>query len=228
MCPRSLMLDFSMYQSGIDFKCPYSNRPLMPATPLNRLNAIFLLAVDRIAKSPYQFNWSMSSATGLYAACLSQLFTSASGLGYYGRREGQCGRSHHGGVHAHTRAACHQLPTAARRRDGCAGGHTRGRGTIHTHLSPVTLCPQPKEAQPLSQLDTRSIQHFDSTACGLMVRRWRLIGYFPILYYPQLEVPPRGHLTSCRSNWQLHSSSPPPHPLLAHVDESTPTAPHRL
>jgi hypothetical protein len=21
------MLDFSMYQSGIDFKCPYSNRP---------------------------------------------------------------------------------------------------------------------------------------------------------------------------------------------------------
>ena len=29
-----------------------------------------------------------------------------------------------------------------------------------------------------------------------MVRRWRLIGHFPILYYPQLEVPLRGHLTS--------------------------------
>jgi hypothetical protein len=37
------MLDFSMCQSGIDFKCPYSNRPLMPLT---RLNAIFVLAVD--------------------------------------------------------------------------------------------------------------------------------------------------------------------------------------
>jgi hypothetical protein len=32
-----------------------------------------------------------------------------------------------------------------------------------------------------------------------MVRRWLLIGYFPILYYPQLEVPPRGQLTSCGS-----------------------------
>jgi hypothetical protein len=40
--PRSLMLDFSMYQSGIDFKCPYSNRPLKPLTLLNRLNAIFV------------------------------------------------------------------------------------------------------------------------------------------------------------------------------------------
>jgi hypothetical protein len=35
--------------------------------PLNRLNAIFVLAVDRIAKSPYQFNWSMSSAIDLYS-----------------------------------------------------------------------------------------------------------------------------------------------------------------
>jgi hypothetical protein len=61
------MLDFSMYQSGIDFKCPYSIRPLKPLTPLNRLNAIFVLAADRIAKSPYLFNWSMSSAIGLYS-----------------------------------------------------------------------------------------------------------------------------------------------------------------
>jgi hypothetical protein len=29
-----------------------------------------------------------------------------------------------------------------------------------------------------------------------MVRRWSLIGHFPILYYPQLEVPLRGPLTS--------------------------------
>jgi hypothetical protein len=43
------MLDFSMYQSGIDFKCPYSNRPLALNT-LNRLSAIFVLAVDRIVE----------------------------------------------------------------------------------------------------------------------------------------------------------------------------------
>jgi hypothetical protein len=28
------MLNFSMHQSGIDCKCPYSNRPLKPLTPL--------------------------------------------------------------------------------------------------------------------------------------------------------------------------------------------------
>jgi hypothetical protein len=33
------MLNFSMYQSGVDFKCPYSNRPL---NPINRFNAIFV------------------------------------------------------------------------------------------------------------------------------------------------------------------------------------------
>jgi hypothetical protein len=27
-------LDFSVYRPGIDFKCPYSNRPLKPSTPL--------------------------------------------------------------------------------------------------------------------------------------------------------------------------------------------------
>jgi hypothetical protein len=30
----ALMLNFSMYQSGIDFKCPYSNRPSKPLTSL--------------------------------------------------------------------------------------------------------------------------------------------------------------------------------------------------
>ena len=51
--------------------------------PLNRLNAIFVLAVDRIAKSPNLFNWSMISAIGLYleaapraaAMCLAVLVT---------------------------------------------------------------------------------------------------------------------------------------------------------
>jgi hypothetical protein len=30
---RLLMLNFFMHQSGIDFKCPYSNRPSKPLTP---------------------------------------------------------------------------------------------------------------------------------------------------------------------------------------------------
>ena len=34
MYPRGLMLNFSIYQSGIDFKCPSSNRPLKRLTPL--------------------------------------------------------------------------------------------------------------------------------------------------------------------------------------------------
>jgi hypothetical protein len=35
----------------------------------------------------------------------------------------------------------------------------------------------------LSRSDNRLIKHFDSSAHGL-VRRWRLIGYFPSLYNP--------------------------------------------
>jgi hypothetical protein len=31
--PEAFTHDFSMYQSGIGFKCPYSNRPLKPSTP---------------------------------------------------------------------------------------------------------------------------------------------------------------------------------------------------
>jgi hypothetical protein len=31
--PEAYMLDFSMYQSGIDFKFPYSSRKLKPLTP---------------------------------------------------------------------------------------------------------------------------------------------------------------------------------------------------
>ena len=45
--------------------------------------------------------------------------------------------------------------------------------------------PQPKEAQPLSQLDTRSIQHFDSSALWSDGPEVALIGHFPNLYYPR-------------------------------------------
>jgi hypothetical protein len=53
------MLDFSMYHSGIDFKCPNSNRPLKPLTPSNGLTQS-LFSGTRIAKSPFVFNWYMS------------------------------------------------------------------------------------------------------------------------------------------------------------------------
>jgi hypothetical protein len=44
------VLNFSMYQSGIDFNCPYSNRPLKRLTPLNRLNAFFWFSGTQIRK----------------------------------------------------------------------------------------------------------------------------------------------------------------------------------
>jgi hypothetical protein len=48
--------------------------------------------------------------------------------------------------------------------------------------------PQRKEAQPrsVSRSDIRLIQHLDSSALGL-VRRWLLIGYFPIHLLPSLR-----------------------------------------
>jgi hypothetical protein len=44
---------FNRYiQSCTDFKCPYSRRPSVKAlNPLNRPNAIFVLAVDRISRN---------------------------------------------------------------------------------------------------------------------------------------------------------------------------------
>jgi hypothetical protein len=59
------MLNFSMHQSGIDCKCPYSNRPLKPLTPLiGSTQSLFIGTQDR--KSPYLFNWYMRSAVDLY------------------------------------------------------------------------------------------------------------------------------------------------------------------
>ena len=37
MYPSGVRLNFSIHQSGVDFKCPFSNRSLNPLTPLNRL-----------------------------------------------------------------------------------------------------------------------------------------------------------------------------------------------
>jgi hypothetical protein len=60
------MLNFSMYQSGIDFKSPYSNRPLSP-NPRNRLTQS-LFSSYAVAKCPDLFNWYMSSAVDLHPA----------------------------------------------------------------------------------------------------------------------------------------------------------------
>ena len=71
----------------------------------------------------------------------------------------------------------------------------------------------------VSRSDIRLIQHLDSSALGL-VRRWRLIGYFLILYYPFTRLTTTSaHMfitsgtSTLMSQHQLH-----------HVDESTPTA----
>jgi hypothetical protein len=54
----------------------------------------------------------------------------------------------------------------------------------------------------VSRSDIRLIHFFNSAICGLMVRRWRLIGYFPILYNPPTQEPrvkeaTRGLASSC-------------------------------
>jgi hypothetical protein len=46
------------------------------------------------------------------------------------------------------------------------------------------ICPQRKEARTRLTLDPFNLNLFDSAQC-LMVRRWRLIGYFPFLYNPR-------------------------------------------
>jgi hypothetical protein len=46
------------------------------------------------------------------------------------------------------------------------------------------ICPQREESSSTSHArNPFNLNFFDSAQC-LMVRRWRLIGYFPILYNP--------------------------------------------
>jgi hypothetical protein len=94
---------------------------------------------------------------------------------------------------------------------------TRFAASLRTHNS-----PQRKEAQTtVSRSDTRFIQRFDSSAHGL-VRRWRLIGYFPIHVLPPLCITgTHMFITSGTSTVMIQHH-------LHHVDGSTPTAPHCL
>jgi hypothetical protein len=64
---------------------------------------------------------------------------------------------------------------------------------------PTDNCPQPKEAQPLSQLDIQFISHFDSSALWFEGPEAALIGYFPILYYPTHH--PQGLSVSWMQSW---------------------------
>jgi hypothetical protein len=53
------------------------------------------------------------------------------------------------------------------------------------------ICPQRKESSSTSHArNPFNPNFFDSAQC-LMVRRWRLIGHFPILYNPGFGKPPR-------------------------------------
>jgi hypothetical protein len=69
---------------------------------------------------------------------------------------------------------------------GRAGVHTPSSGSFSTygHLSAAQ-----GSSTTVSRSDIRLIQHLDSSLCSLMVRRWRLIGHFLILYYPWLGQP---------------------------------------
>jgi hypothetical protein len=55
---------------------------------------------------------------------------------------------------------------------------------------PTDICPAAKESSTTaSRSDIRKIQYLDSSAHGL-VRRWRLIGYFPIHLLPPVHDQP--------------------------------------
>jgi hypothetical protein len=55
--------------------------------------------------------------------------------------------------------------------------------TVRSFSSHGQLSAAKGSSTTVSRSDIRLIQHLDSSALGL-IRRWRLIGYFLILYYP--------------------------------------------
>jgi hypothetical protein len=75
----------------------------------------------------------------------------------------------------------------------------------------------------VSRSDIRLIQHFDSSALGL-VRRWRLIGYFPnhlLLLIPMLYARTRTHARTYRYTVVHHYRYAHVHHFrYAHADES--------
>jgi hypothetical protein len=94
-------------------------------------------------------------------------------------------------------------------------------GTHSQLLYARKICPQRKEARPRLYARNPFNLNFLTRLCGLMVRRWRLIGYFPILYNPLreegLRVAEQGYLaplehgadSSCRSLYALALMFPP-------------------
>ena len=82
--PRSLTLNFSMYQSGIVFLCPF--KPSVKSlNPLKSAWRNLCLLVHRITNLPYLFKWYMSSAvsflnSGLFTVRLGSRDTPGPGV----------------------------------------------------------------------------------------------------------------------------------------------------
>jgi hypothetical protein len=81
-------------------------------------------------------------------------------------------------------------PPRGRCGSSCQHASMAASRCLHTHgrtaaLPKTHICPQRKERSSTSHArNPFNLNFFDSAQC-LMVRRWRLIGYFPILYNPQ-------------------------------------------
>jgi hypothetical protein len=147
-----------------------------PQPPLNRLNAIFVLAVDRIAKSPHLFNWS--SAIGLYGwTWVGDELTRTrfrSGLS-----PEQCGlmqrrRDPSNGV-------AWPVPKAANPSRLVLAPQPPGN-TVRSFSTHGQQSAAKGSSTTVSRFDIRLIQHLDSSA-HVLVRMSLFIGCFLIIYY---------------------------------------------
>jgi hypothetical protein len=83
------------------------------------------------------------------------------------------------------------------------------RNMVRSFSTPGQQSAAKGSSTTVSRSDIRLIQYFDSSAHGL-VRRWRLIGCFPILYYSPLHI----------SHWA--------HPLCSGASRRAPAAAGRV
>jgi hypothetical protein len=123
------MLNFSMYQSGIEFKCPYSNRPLKPLTPLIG-STKHLLSGTFGSQNPLICLMGTCVLLLTFVHCLPR------------ERARRKKRAPQKSVQDTSPLNCTALSL---------------KTTRFATSPPTDNCPQPKEAQPLSQLDIRSI-----------------------------------------------------------------------
>ena len=111
---------------------------------------------------------------------------------------------------------------------GPAGNRLTPRSDLRVRYK--NYSPTVRSSTPVSRSDIRLIQYLDSSVHGL-ARRWRLTGYFPILYYPEATTPttpPRlafdPRPTHIHVHTRAHDTSPGPRdiapPWSAHWSES--------